>query len=219
MKVYNIEDVKLSELVYSQPRQNVMGGQTVSVTMPTVDPKAQSIVIQTPKCGLPFGLNVFKTPQGDRYSIDLSLSGDTVAMSRFRDFARSFDSANVNRAALENQNWFGKRVSRDVVSEIYKPQLRKNGDYPPMFRAKLPTGKNGEFLGDIFDQDKNPIRLESISKGCTVQAILQCVGMYFVAKEFGMTWKVVQLKVFPPVKLDGYSFIDDDDEEDEAEPV
>jgi len=53
------------------------------------------------------------------------------------------------------------------------------------------------------------------------EAIVELVGLYFVAKEFGMSWKVVQLKVFPSERLKGYSFLCDSDEESDqsdAEP-
>ena len=49
-------------------------------------------------------------------------------------------------------------------------------------------------------------------------AIIQCTGVWFVGKtQFGLGWKVVQLKTFKNQKLVGYSIIDDDPEEETEE--
>ena len=55
-------------------------------------------------------------------------------------------------------------------------------------------------------------------QGCSVEAIVELTGVYFVAKEFGLSWKIIQLKVFPNNKLQGYSFVSDSDDDSDAEP-
>ena len=51
------------------------------------------------------------------------------------------------------------------------------------------------------------------------QCVLELTGIYFIAKEFGCTWKVMQMMVFPVKTLSGYAFVDSDDEQEDAEPV
>ena len=99
-------------------------------------------------------------------------------------------------------------MHESVVSELYKPQLKKYGDYPPTLKVKFPM-KNGSFVGEIYNEKNETISMNEIKKGSEVQAIIENNGVYFVAKDFGVSWKVIQLKVFPSEKLTGYSFIDE----------
>lgn len=208
------KDVDVDALEYSVPKQSVMGGQTVYVELNN-DP----IIVQTPRCSVPFGLNVYNPLSGgpSKYSIDLSLNGNTETTSAFIEMLQKFDEKNVEQACKGAAQWFGRRVSKDTINDIYSHQLKTSDNHSPRLRVKLPT-RGTDFTGDIFDHHNNAVELDAITKGCTVQAILQCVGLYFVPKEFGVTWKVLQLKVFPPQKLVQYSFVDDDDEDD-AEKV
>ena len=220
MKVWSIDEIDIDKLSYSVPKSNAMGGQSVYLDIPSDDPKQSKLVFQTPKCYLPFGLNEFVPAGGaPKYSMDLSLSGNTPAMEKFSEFIGKLDATNIEKAVSNSSTWFKKKLETDVVTELYRPQLRKsNKGFPPTFKVKFPT-KNNEFLGDIFDVNKRPIAMSQITKGCTVQAIVECVGMYFVAREFGVTWRVVQVMVYPNEKLKNYSFIESDDETEDAEPM
>lgn len=96
----------------------------------------------------------------------------------------------------------------------------KNEKYPPEFRAKFPTNDLGQFVGEIYDQNKYLTTQDAITRGCEVEAIVQLTGIYFVAKEFGVSWKVIQVKVYPNVpKIIEYAFMEDsDDDKSDAEP-
>ena len=220
MKVWSLDTLNVDDFIYSIPKPSAMGGQSVYIDMPSEDPKQTKLVIQTPRCHLPFGLNEFVPPNGTpKYSIDLSLSGTTPAMSKFTEFIESFEQKNKDNAVENSAKWFKKKLGMDTITDLYRSQLRKSDKgFAPTFKIKFPT-KNGEFLGDIFDSNKKPIAMSQITKGCQVQAIIECVGMYFVAREFGVTWRVVQLMVYPNNKLESYSFIDDEEEQEDAEPM
>ena len=219
MKISKIEDLSVESLMYSLPKANVMGGQSVYIDLPSGDPASKKVIIQTPRCYLPFGLSEF-TPNGGqpKYSLDLSLSGNTPAIQKFTEFLADLDEHNIAQGSAQSMVWFKKRLDKEVVGELYRRQLRKHPKHPPIMKVKVPT-KNGEFAGDIFDASNRPISLNSITKGCHVQVIVECIGMYFVAKEFGITWRAIQLKVFPPERLVGYSFVDTDDDDEDAEPM
>jgi hypothetical protein len=214
MKIFNIEDLDVTKFVYSEPKINAMGGQSVYISANELNDK---IVIQTPKCSLPFGLNSFDANGETKYSLDISLRGDHTPMQNFKSFLQNFDDNNSNVALEKSNSWFKKQLDSSVIDEIYRNTLKTQKNYAPLVKLKVPT-KNGKFLGDVFDQNKNKVDLSCIQRGCTVQAIIECVGMYFIAKEFGITWKVVQLKVYPPNRLSGYAFVDDNSDE-EVEPV
>ena len=126
---------------------------------------------------------------------------------------QSFDDNNAKVAHENSMSWFKKSLDTSVIDELYRSTLKTQKNYAPIMKVKMPT-RHDVFLGDIFDQNKEKVDISSIEKGCSVQAIIECVGMYFVAREFGITWKVVQLKVYPPNKLTGYAFVDEDEPED-----
>ena len=216
MKIFNITDLDVSKFIYSEPKVNAMGGQSVYIT---ANSDGDKIIVQTPKCGIPFGLNTFEPPQGGdkKYSLDLSLRGESPPMQNFLKFMQAFDDHNTEVASQNCQSWFKKHLEESVIDELYRSTLKTQKNYAPMMKVKMPT-RHDVFLGDIFDQTKNKIDMSNIAKGSSVQAIIECVGMYFVAREFGITWKVIQLKVYPPNRLTGYAFVDDEPDED-VEPV
>ena len=47
--------------------------------------------------------------------------------------------------------------------------------------------------------------------------IAEMQGLWFVGKQFGVTWRVVQAKIYPVVSLQAYAFKDEDDDVDETE--
>lgn len=209
MKIYNVNDIDLNEIVFSQPKANVMGGQSVYLSMPNDD----KIIVQTPKVQLPYGISTFN----NRHSVNFVFGSATPTTKRFVDFLQKFDDLSVSRACVESSNWFGKKIDKTIIKDLYNSQLKHTKDGDGM-RAKL-IMKNNEFVGDVFDFNKQPITIQAVQPGSTVQAIIECVGMYFINKEFGITWKVVQLKLQPNNKITGYSFVDDEPEHDEAEPA
>ena len=200
VNVEKFELLDLNDLVFGQPRVNTMGGQSVPVTM-----NGEKLRIQLPKCDLPFGLNNWN----ERYSADLSLKNESIT-----NFMTSFDSHMVNVATDNCKQWFNKTLSNETVSELYKPCVKKSDKYAPIMRYKFIPQECS-----VFDNNRNAVSHKCIVKGCSVVAIAELIGLYFVAKEFGATWKVIQLKVWqPPVSsLKEYAFIDEDDED--IEPV
>lgn len=215
--VNKISDVDVSSFVYSTPRVNTSGGQTIFINLP--DQYAKKVVLALPRCKLPFGVSDY---QG-RKSLQFSLRSDGGKIDEFRDFLNRLDLQNVQKAVNNNVSWFKKPLTAESIQELYNPSLKQPNDkYPPMFRARFPTNPDtGAFLGDVYDKNRNLVHERMITNGCEVEAIVELVGLYFVAKEFGLSWKVVQLKVFPNERLKGYSFLCDSDEESDqsdAEP-
>lgn len=154
--------------------------------------------------------------------MQFSLKGDDPSMASFKQFMNQFDLNNVQQAVNKSTSWFqGKTLAKDVVQELYNPSMKQNNDrFPPIFRAKFPVNDSGTFLGDIYDTNRNIISQDAITAGCEVEAVVQLVGLYFVQKEFGVSWKVIQIKVHPNQRLiRGYAFVDDEDELSDAEPV
>lgn len=199
MKVYNTNDIVIDELDFSKPKQNSMGGQHIFVNIPNTIQEESKIRIQTPVCNLPFGMNEYN----GKYNLDLQLNDENM-----KEFLTSFDTKIIDTASYNSFSWFKKSMHGSVIKELFKPQMKQNGKYPPLFRVKIPM-KNGIFDGKVYNNKQEEISIHEIEKGCKIQAIIENTGIYFVAKDFGVTWKVIQLKVFPSEKLTGYAFIED----------
>lgn len=215
VQVNKISDVNVQNFVYSAPRVNHSGGQTIFVNLP--DHFAKKIVLALPRCSLPFGVSDYN----GRKSLQLSLKSDDK-VDEFKNFLSQLDLRNVQMAVNNTNAWFKKSVPASSIQALYNPSMKQNNDkYPPMFRARFPTHPDtGVFVGDIFDKNKNIVTERMITPGCEVEVIVELVGLYFVAKEFGTSWKVIQVKTFPTERLRGYSFIcdSDSDTESDAEP-
>lgn len=214
VQVNKISDVNVQNFVYSAPRINTSGGQTIFVNLP--DSFNKKIVIALPRCSLPFGVSDYN----GRKSLQLSLKGDNGGkVDEFKDFLTQLDLRNVQMAVNNSNAWFKKNVPALSIQELYNPSMKQTNDkYPPTFRARFPTHPDtGVFMGDIFDKNKNLVTERMITPGCEVEIIVELVGIYFVAKDFGTSWKVIQAKVFPTERLCGYSFICDSESEDESD--
>lgn len=211
VKMVNLTEVSaidVSNLEYHEPMNGKMGGQYVKITY-----NGSKVIFQTPKCYLPFGINKYEGAYGNTYSIDLSLSSKTQNMEIFEKFIEELDEQNIKSACKNSNSWLSKPLDIDDIKQIYKKQLRKSDQYPSLMRVKIPTNSVGPLV-TVFDIDKNIIPLENIQKQSDVTCVLELTGLYFRAKEFGVSWKVIQIMSFPRLNLNEYAFVDDDSESD-----
>ena len=193
MEILNIKNINIEELEYGKPIQSTFGGQIVSILK-----NKNKMYIQTPKCKIPYGVSNY---------INFNMDSDTRASEDFKKFLKTFDNKNIETATMHSKQWFKKLLDKEVVKDLYKEQLHDN-----TFVAKFPT-KDGKFIGEVFNSCDEPIEAEKIEPGCSIQAIIECVGMYFIPKQFGITWKIHQVKIFPKEKdITGFSFIDSDED-------
>lgn len=212
MNVLLVKDIDETKFEYSKPRINTFGGQSVFVTLDN-----NKIRLQTPKCHVPQGINTFTSQLGEeRLSLTLDLNNHTESMTLFSTFLERFDSQNIEKATTKSLLWFKKHLNKEITEGLYRKQLNNN-----TMKVKL-LMKKGEFDGDVFDKNNKKISINQIKPGCKVRVIAECIGMYFVPNEFGMTWKAIQIKIEENTQnISGYSFLNDDDEEvfDDAEPI
>lgn len=211
VKIINIKDIDLSKLEYHDPVNGKFGGKSLRVTY-----GGEKVCLEVSRCDLPFGVNEYESQYGKKYSVDLSLNEGN---RDFETFLQKFDDLNVEKGLERSREWFSKDLDRDIVEQLYKKQLRRSENYNPLMRAKIINNAIGP-LCTVFDNNRNVIDLHSVQKRSEVSAVIELTGIYFVAKEFGVTWKLVQLMVHPKLDMSGYAFVDDsDDEIEDAEPV
>ena len=208
--VLNFANIDVSQITFSEPKTNPRGGQSIWLST-----EGQKLIIQVPKGKCPFGLSKqqYDEDAPPKYDLNVSLGGSDK-MNDFRQFVSDLD-AHIQKSAVENsEKWFGKKKSAGVIEELYKPMLvePKKGDYAPTMKFKFPY-YDDKFTTTVFDSNKEEVSPEMITKGSQTSLIVQLTRMWFVGKQFGVTWQTLQAKVYPGSALPKYAFADDDDED------
>jgi hypothetical protein len=207
-------------------------------------------IIQTPIMRCPFNYSKWDNskendkgaPAKEVYKYDLLMSFDGKDKepeegkeNHVRIFHDKMDGLDKKIAAdgLENSlAWIGKKInSMAAIEELYKPMIKysidkntgePNTKYAPNIKVTLPV-KNGKIAVDAYGPDKKEVDLSTINlQGARVTALIQCTGIWVVNKNFGCSWKVLQMKVYPKSNIPKYAIRELPDEnvpEDEEEPA
>lgn len=201
--------------------KNRKGGKVVYLSPPG-NPKSR-IVIQTPALSIPFGVSPYMDPAGEiqSYSLDVSFRGydSDPKMAEFMAKMRQLDDVLLNTAVERSKEWFGKPMGRELVAEFFRRLVKdpSNPQYAPIMKIKVPLA-NGESLAQFFDESRKPCSIDYLVKGSVVKCIVELSSVWFVNKNFGTTWRLVQCAVVSrPNRLDGYSFQDDQTQADNAD--
>ena len=178
-----------------------------------------------------------------RYFLQLSFGKEPKATKgKFHKLMDDVDDL-VKASAKKNCiKWFKqKELSDAVCDQIYTPMIKfsvdeesleRDGKYPDSIRFKIPVKKEETADGDkfffpsyveVYDENGEMVKSRSVedmsqilTKGCNVVGIIQLGGVYFAGGKFGLSWKVVQMQVFPRTgSVQGFSINNADDDDDE----
>lgn len=143
----------------------------------------------------------------------------------------------LNDASVNSKEWFGKNMNRDVAEALFTPIVKypkvSKTDASPDY-SKTPSLKTkiqfweGKFTIEIYNmekeqlfgpqvQDSDPIAL--MPQGTYMAGLIECGGLWFTGTGFGVTWKLLQAKIRPPVKITGFSLLDDEEEEEQLRKI
>ena len=188
--------------------------------------EAKKIIIQTPIMMAPFGLSVFNDEANgvSKYSVDLSFKGQESDknIEGFLNCMTNLDNFMIEQAVQNSKEWFGKKMSKEVVKELYRPLIKESKD-PSKYAStiKFKIRNTGDKLNlEAFDDKQNSFDMDNFAPGCKARAIVELSSIWFVNKQFGCSFTVVQMQVSKPEKVQGFSFqpdTDDEEEEDEEE--
>jgi hypothetical protein len=174
----------------------------------------ERIKIQTPVLSAPFGVSSYDdgTGQPRSHVLDASFKGyeSNAKISAFLGKCRAFDERLLNAATEHSNTWFGKAMSKELVSEFLRRSVREPNDpkYAPTLRMKITTGT------EFFSERREPVKMEYVTKGSTFRAILELSSVWFLNKNFGVTWKIAQLAVVSrPDRLTGFAFKGEDEDD------
>ena len=199
--------------------KNKAGGNIVYLKYPDV----KKMMIQTPYMVAPFGLSVFtdESTNSSKYTMDLSFRdiNSDQKIKVFHDSISQLDEMMIKKAVENSKEWFGKKMSKEVVSELYRPLIKESKDpskYAATIKYKIRT--NGDsFNVEAFDEDRNKFDLDDFMAGSKARCIIELSSIWFVNKQFGCTFTLVQCQVSKPDKIQGFSFQAESDEEFEED--
>ena len=225
-----------SETTYGKPRLGNKGGKTFPLHF-----NGRNLVLQFPLI-MTWGCNEWDTDDGAYKKYDLNLQfGDraddpeTSEGYLFQAFQQLQEKV-LNDAVTYSKEWFGKsKMSREVAEALMYPILKypkdKSTGEPdktrrPTIKLKVPCWE-GKFKVELYDMNKNPLYTPNnpnhtttppdlIASRSHLKGLMECGGVWHAGGKFGITWKLVQAQVRPPIRIQGFCIMDDSDD-DEAE--
>lgn len=173
----------------------------------------EPVRFQIPKLYMPFGLSGFEADYGPKkWNIDFALKGymEDGQTKRFYEFLRNLEGAVITHVCNNSQQIFGRQMPYETVEAMFNSNIKlSNNGYEPKFRVKVDVDTDGHVKPKIFDSnevEQSSEISEKLHSRQTGIAIVEVSNVYFMNKMFGLTWKLVQLKVFEPQNLKGFQF-------------
>jgi len=215
--VLSVADWVPSQVRYMQPKVNDRGAKSINLISTQSN---RSLHITTPLM-MTWGISDFvdsQTGESDgKYTLSLNFPNDdysTAATVQFLKKMKDFENQIIDDAVKNSEAWFGEELSREVTKHNFFPFLKytkdkntKKFDYskPPSIRAKVPN-YNNRWAVEIYDttgklifpnDNENMTPMDFIPKKSNVACIIQCGGLWFGGKGWGLTWKLIQCVVKP----------------------
>jgi hypothetical protein len=218
-KNFDINALNTCEVV-----KNKSGGNQVSLKYND----SRRILMQVPVMNAPFGLSEY-IPSSDgrgggnavKYSIDFSFKGHDTdpKIDAFMKLMRGLDDYMVDMGVKHSEEWFGKKMSNEVVRELYRPVVKESKQpekYAPTIKMKIRTRPDtNAIVLDAYNRDRTEFDITTFQSGTSAKCIVDFAPVWFVNKQFGLTMTVLQLEVMevPQNKLVGFAFQNDDDDD------
>ena len=172
-------------------------------------------------------------------------NGKSKGITKFLESLKEFQQKIINDSCNEKcKEWFGKsKMSTEVAEAMMYPILKypkskETGDADlsrdPSVKLKLPFW-NGKFNVELYNMEGNPVFLppkddndtnvpqgdknpvDLVPSKSYIKGLIACDGVWMAGGRFGVTWKLLQAQVCPPVNLTGtrqcHIIPDDDDDE------
>ena len=215
--VVSVNDWTPSSVRYMQPKVNDRGAKSINIISTQTN---RALHLSTPLM-MTWGISDYtdeKTGESDgKFTISLNFPNDqykTQATTNFLDKLKEFENQILDDAVKNAEVWFGEEMTREVAKHTFFPFIKyskdkntKKIDYskPPSIRAKVPN-YDGRWAVEIYDTEQNLIfpcdndRLtpqDFITKMSNVACIIECGGLWFGGKGWGVTWKLNQCVVKP----------------------
>tara|TARA_B110000967_G_C18784493_1_gene510016 strand:+ start:181 stop:1101 length:921 start_codon:yes stop_codon:yes gene_type:complete len=231
-----------TQITYRAPTTNKRGGKNVQIQM-----KGSPLVLQIPlMLTWGMNERVDDDSGRVSYDMALQFQPDKhPSISNFLESMKVMEEKVKNDCVKNSKLWFGKtNMSREVIDVLMYPLLkypRKKDDSgetdytrDPTLKLKIPYWEQ-KFSVELYDMDReiifqevkkvgdpdgpqgNKTPVDLVPKGSNVNGLIGCTGLWFAGGKCGVTWKLIQACVRPPIRLVGtgtcHVEVDSDDED------
>lgn len=185
----------------------------------------KQFIFQTARMTCSYGMSKWGEGAAAKYSVDGSFKNKETnkSLDHFYDFLMNLDKFMVEKGVENSVEWFKKKhTNTEVVAALYShtvrfPKDKETGEitdkYPPTFKMNLPV-KDGKATCQVYDCKQNQLDVMNGMnlKGATVSAIIKCTGVWLAGGNYGLTFRVEQLRVEAAQdSLQSFAFQDEDD--------
>ena len=232
--IHRPSNVDASKFTFGDVQTNQYGGKSLKIKY-----NGEDFMFQTPRMRLPYGLGVYEEKDGDgnviktKYSLDFSFGGyeendegeaNKPKVRALYDMMKDLEKKLISSTVENSEEWLGedelnesaaKILTRDIVKYARDKHTKKRTDrYPPTFKAKIGF-YDGRFTLNAFNENKEPIEdmRTACPKGSEAVSIIKLIGLTFAGGKCGYSFRIYQIKIYRPVSLPAYAFIEDDDDE------
>lgn len=235
MSVLLSTEVNSDNIVLSEPKTGKVGGLKSSRIRYNLEGKEGRFFLQTgKKMRIPFGIsNNEKYGDGTKWEVQFSFQDEERSPS-VQNFHSALDKINTKVMATvqeQSKELFGKEYSEEMLMEFFKNSIKQAKDpkYAPTFRVQVPF-KGDKPLFTVYDEKEQEMDWTQVEKGSNCTAVVEAAQVWLSSgtKQFGITWRLLQMQVFKSEQIKGFQIRketqdiedesdDDDDDDDEEE--
>lgn len=170
--------------------------------------------IQLPRMYMPFGMSGFTPAVGNtKWNVDFSMKGydeDGNYVKSFYETMLKIETHIIENVAKQSIEIFGKEMNVDELRPIFNSNLKYSEGREPKFRVKVDVSGAGVIKTGVFNSEKQHMKDEIVDKLYARNSgvgIAEMCSVYFLNRQFGVTWKLHQLVVHEPQQLKGFQFV------------
>lgn len=170
--------------------------------------------IQMPRMYMPFGVSGFTPAVGNtKWNVDFSMKGydeDGNYVKSFYETILKIETCIIENVAKQSVQIFGKEMTVDELRPIFNSNLKYSEGREPKFRVKVDVSGTGVVKTGIFNSERHHLKDEMVDKLYARNSgvgIAELCSVYFLNRQFGVTWKLHQLVVHEPQQLKGFQFV------------
>jgi len=220
LTINKLSDFSASSIKFSDVQQNKMGGKAVYLN----SAEGGKVLLKLPPMKAIVGISPYyadKTTKKNvqNYKMPLSLT-DPAAVA----FFAQLDKAVLAHIQANEAKFFGgKKTLKDMMVN-YKPfvQQSEKAEYAPLLKTNVIWNKDSnKFETQFYDSTGTDIDPEELveKRGLTVTTLIQLGQIYNTPAGFGLSIRLVQVKVASQAKLSSRALLDDPEETVADEPA
>ena len=216
-QILQVAEWESSSLKFMPYKKNERGGGAVNIISSQMN---KALRIETPLM-MTFRVSDYvdkKTGESDgRFNLTLNFPNEEYSSedtTLLLEKMKKFEEYLLESAVTNSETWFGKKLTRELVEDRFFSVIkyRKNKetgglDYekPPAIKIRVPCYEgnwniklydtNAQCVYPSSDSDVSPLDL--VPKYSQIACVVQCGGLWFGGKGWGVTWRLNQAVVKP----------------------